>query len=44
MIKTKLKILVVDDMASMRLLVAQYLKKNEFVTLVGEAGEAEEAI
>ena len=40
----KLKILIVDDIASMRLLIKQYLRKNEAVVVVGEAGNGEEAL
>jgi len=40
----KLKILIVDDMDSMRMLVVQYLRRNESVVVVGEACNAEEAL
>jgi DNA-binding NarL/FixJ family response regulator len=42
--KTKLRILIVDDMASMRLLMKQYLRMNEAVIVVGEASDGEEAL
>jgi DNA-binding NarL/FixJ family response regulator len=40
----KLKILIVDDMDSMRLLVTQYLRRIDEVTVVGQAVDGEEAI
>jgi DNA-binding NarL/FixJ family response regulator len=40
----KLKILIVDDMPSMRLLVTQYLKRHADVIVAGEASNATEAI
>ncbi len=40
----KLKILIVDDMDSMRMLVVQYLRRNESVVVVGEACNAEQAL
>jgi len=40
----KLRILIVDDMASMRLLIKQYLHLNEAVNVVGEASDGEEAL
>jgi DNA-binding NarL/FixJ family response regulator len=40
----KLKILIVDDMASMRMLVTEYLRRNAQVVVVGEAGTGDEAI
>lgn len=40
----KLKILIVDDMDSMRMLVKQYLLRIEAVVVVGEAGNAQEAL
>ena len=40
----KLKILVVDDMASMRMLVMEYLRRTDHVVVVGEAGNGDEAI
>jgi DNA-binding NarL/FixJ family response regulator len=40
----KLRILIVDDMPSMRLLMKQYLRGNEAVIVVGEAGNGEEAL
>jgi DNA-binding NarL/FixJ family response regulator len=41
---TQLRILIVDDMPSMRLLIKQYLGKNEAVIVVGEASNGEEAL
>jgi len=40
----KLRILIVDDMAPMRLLIKQYLRMNEAVMVVGEASDGEEAL
>lgn len=40
----KLRILVVDDMASMRLLVTEYLRRVDDVVVVGEASTGEEAL
>lgn len=40
----KLRILIVDDMPSMRLLMKQYLRGNEAVVVVGEASNGEEAL
>jgi CheY-like chemotaxis protein len=40
----KLRILIVDDMPSMRLLIKQYLCSNEAVIVVGEATNGEEAL
>ena len=40
----KLRILIVDDIASMRLLMKQYLRSNERVVVVGEASDGEEAL
>jgi CheY-like chemotaxis protein len=40
----KLRILIVDDISSMRLLMKQYLRSNEHVVVVGEAGDGEEAL
>ena len=40
----KLRILIVDDMAPMRLLIKQYLRRNEAVIVVGEASNGEEAL
>jgi DNA-binding NarL/FixJ family response regulator len=39
----KLRILIVDDMAPMRLLIKHYLRMNEAVIVVGEANDDEEA-
>jgi DNA-binding NarL/FixJ family response regulator len=39
-----LKVLVVDDMASMRVLVTEYLRRIEHVVVVGEAGTGDEAL
>ena len=41
---TKLRILIVDDIASMRLLIKQYLRMNDEVLVVGEASNGEEAL
>jgi DNA-binding NarL/FixJ family response regulator len=41
---TKLRILIVDDIASMRLLIKQYLRMNDAVLVVGEASNGEEAL
>ena len=41
---TKLRILVVDDMPSMRLLMKQYLRGHDAVIVVGEASNGEEAL
>ena len=41
---TKLRILVVDDMASMRMLVTEYLRRIDNVVVVGEAGTGDEAL
>lgn len=40
----KLKVLIVDDIASMRLLTKQYLRLYETVIVVGEASDGEEAL
>lgn len=40
----KLRILIVDDMASMRLLIKQYLCMNAAVIVIGEASDGEEAL
>jgi two-component system invasion response regulator UvrY len=40
----RLKILIVDDTASMRKLVTEYLRRNDHVTVIGEAGTGEEAL
>jgi two-component system, NarL family, invasion response regulator UvrY len=40
---TKLKVFIVDDMPSMRLLIKHYLSRNNAVTVVGEAIEGVEA-
>ncbi|MGD1046528.1 MAG: response regulator transcription factor [Bacteroidota bacterium] len=40
----KLRILIVDDMASMRLLIKQYLCMHEAVVVVGEASDGEEGL
>ena len=40
----KLRILIVDDNAPMRLLIKQHLRSNEAVTVVGEASNGEEAL
>ncbi len=40
----KLRILIVDDMPSMRLLMKQYLRMNEAVIVVGEASNSAEAV
>jgi DNA-binding NarL/FixJ family response regulator len=40
----KLKVLVVDDMASMRMLVTEYLRRTDHVVVVGEASNGDEAI
>jgi DNA-binding NarL/FixJ family response regulator len=40
----KLRILIVDDMPSMRILMKQYLCNNEAVIVVGEATNGEEAL
>jgi CheY-like chemotaxis protein len=40
----KLRILIVDDISSMRMLMKQYLRSNEHVVVVGEAGDGEEAL
>ncbi len=40
----KLKVLVVDDMASMRMLVTEYLRRTDHVVVVGEAGTGDEAL
>lgn len=41
---TQLRILLVDDMPAMRLLMKCYLRGNNAVTVVGEAGNGEEAL
>ena len=41
---TQLRLLLVDDMAAMRLLMKCYLRGNNNVTVVGEASNGEEAI
>jgi two-component system, chemotaxis family, chemotaxis protein CheY len=41
---TKLRILIVDDMAAMRLLIKHYLRRNDAVIVVGEASNGEEAL
>ena len=41
---TKLRILIVDDITSMRLLIKQYLRMNDEVLVVGEASNGEEAL
>jgi two-component system, NarL family, response regulator NreC len=41
---TKLRILLVDDMPAMRLLMKCYLRGHNGVTVVGEAGNGEEAL
>ena len=43
-IKNSIKILVVDDLDSMRLLVTQFLKRIDSVLIVGEASTADEAL
>ncbi len=40
----KLRILIVDDTPSMRLLIKHYFRKSEAVTVVGEARNGEEAL
>ena len=40
----KLRVFIVDDIPSMRVLVGQFLKKHKDVVIVGEAGGCEEAI
>lgn len=40
----KLRVLIVDDMAAMRILIKHYLRKNDAVMVVGEASNGEEAI
>jgi DNA-binding NarL/FixJ family response regulator len=40
----KLKILIVDDMPSMRMLVMQYLRRRSDVVVTGEASNADDAI
>ena len=40
----KLRILIVDDIPSMRLLMKQYLRMNEAVIVVGEASDGAEAL
>jgi len=40
----KLRVLIVDDMDSMRLLVTQYLRRHDDVEVVGEAVDGNEAI
>jgi DNA-binding NarL/FixJ family response regulator len=40
----KLRILIVDDIDMMRVLVTQYLSKNDDVVIVGEACDGEEAV
>jgi DNA-binding NarL/FixJ family response regulator len=40
----KLKVLVVDDMASMRMLVTEYLRRTANVAVVGESGTGDEAL
>jgi DNA-binding NarL/FixJ family response regulator len=40
----KLKVLVVDDTDSMRMLVVQYLQRLDSVLVVGEASNGEEAV
>ncbi|MCX7985149.1 MAG: response regulator transcription factor [Bacteroidetes bacterium] len=40
----KLKILVVDDIPSMRSLVVQFLKKHQEIEIVGEATNGSEAV
>jgi two-component system response regulator DegU len=41
---TKLRILIVDDMPSMRILMKQYLRGHNAVVVVGEASNGEEAL
>jgi DNA-binding NarL/FixJ family response regulator len=40
----KLKVLVVDDMASMRMLVTEYLRRTPNVAVVGEASTGDDAL
>ena len=40
----QLKILIVDDMASMRILVTEYLRRTDHVVVVGEASTGDEAL
>ncbi|RPI05847.1 MAG: response regulator [Ignavibacteriae bacterium] len=40
----KLRILIVDDIPSMRLLMKQYLRSHDEVVVVGEASTGEEAL
>jgi DNA-binding NarL/FixJ family response regulator len=40
----KLRILIVDDMAAMRILIKQYLRNNDAIVVVGEASNGEEAL
>jgi DNA-binding NarL/FixJ family response regulator len=40
----KLRVLIVDDIDMMRVLVTQYLSKNDNVMIVGEARDGEEAM
>jgi len=40
----KLRVLIVDDVASMRLLIKYYLRRNEAVIVVGEASDGEEGL
>ena len=40
----KLRILIVDDMAAMRILIKHYLRKNDSVLVVGEAANGEDAL
>jgi DNA-binding NarL/FixJ family response regulator len=40
----KLRILIIDDTASMRLLVKHYLRRNESVIVVGEASDGVEGL
>jgi DNA-binding NarL/FixJ family response regulator len=40
----KLKVLVVDDMASMRMLVTEYLRRTTNVAVVGESSTGDEAL
>ena len=40
----KLRILIIDDMASMRLLIKHFLRRHEAVIIVGEASDGEEGL
>ena len=40
----KLRILIIDDMTSMRLLIKHYISRNEAVNVVGEASDGEEGL